>query len=191
MRAAIFVLLGALVTPLPMSAEWRVAGRIGGLITAVDANGSLVYVAVGSRVDIHDVTDPAVPRQLGSTSFFADDVTDIVVDDSRAYIAAGTDGIYIVDVSDRTAPRVIGHWDSPGTAEGIARDGTSIFVADGPFGLQVVDASDPAAPRVVGSAFDTNFAFDVAIHDRYALVAGRTQVCSWSTFAIARTRVKW
>jgi hypothetical protein len=171
MRAVFWFLVGALVIPFPLSAEWRVTGRIGGLITAVAAHGSFAYVAVGSRVNVYDVTDPAVPREIGSTAFFADDVTDILVDDSRAYIAAGTDGIYIVDISDRTAPRVIGRWDSPGTAEGIARDGSWIYVADGPFGLRIVDASDPATPRPVGSAFDTRFAFDVAVRDHYAFVA--------------------
>jgi hypothetical protein len=171
MRAASWFLVAALLMSFPASAEWRVTGRIGGLITAVANDGTLAYVAVGSRVNVYDVTDPAVPIEVASSPFFADDVTDIVLDDSRAYVAAGTAGVYIIDISVRDTLGVIGHWDSPGSAEGIALDGTWIYVADGPFGLHVVDASDPAVPTPAGSAFDTKFAFDVALHDRYAFVA--------------------
>jgi hypothetical protein len=171
MRAVFWILIGALLMPSRLSAEWRVTGRIGGLMTAVATRGSFGYVAVGSRMNVYDVTDPAFPVEVGATSFFADDITDIVVDDSRAFVAAGTDGVSIIDISDPAALRVIGHWDTPGTAEGLAIDGEWIYVADGPFGLQVIDTTDPAAPRPVGSAFDTSFAFDVAILDHYAYIA--------------------
>jgi len=169
---AIPALLAFVVASSNASADWKVTGRVGGSISAVAAQGSFVYLGIGSRLHLYDVADPASPREIGSTSSFADAVSDIVVSGSRAYVAAGTDGVHIVDTADPATPRVIGHWDSPGSAEGISVDGTSLFVADGPFGLHIVDISNPSAPAHVASAYETTFAFDVAIQRPYAFVAG-------------------
>jgi hypothetical protein len=174
MRAATVLLSSALIV-LPARAEWRVSGRAGGFVSAVAAQSDVVFVGVGARVHIFDITDPSVPRETGATLMFGDTVSDIVLSGSRAYIAAGTDGIHIVDVSDRTNPSTIGTWNSPGSAEGIAVDGSLMYVADGPFGLQIVDVSDPATPRPVASVFDTSFAFDVVVHHSHAFIAGADQ----------------
>jgi hypothetical protein len=165
------VVLAAMLWTFQVCADWRVAARVGGAISAVAAHGSIAFVASGARVQVFDITDPAVPRLIGSTPSFADDVAEIVVSTSRAYVAAGTGGVYMVDLSDPAAPRVLGQWDSPGSAEGVALAGTLLYVADGPFGLAVVDVTNPAAPTPVASAFDTFFAFDVVVRDRAAYVA--------------------
>lgn len=171
MRATVCFVLGVAFAALPVRADWRVTTRVGGAISAVAARGSVVFVGVGSRVHIFDVTDPAGPREVGFTESFADEVSDIFVDASRVYVAAGTEGVLVVDAADVTNPRLIGRWDSPGSAEGIAVDGTLLYLADGPFGLQLVDVSDPALPAPISSSFDTNFAFDVAIKKAHAFIA--------------------
>lgn len=173
MRALSALVLGALFVCSPnATAEWQVTGRVGGSISAVAAHGSLLCVGVGSRLHFYDVADSSSPREVGSTPPFGDAVLDVVVSGSRAYVAAGTDGVHILDISDPASPRLIGRWNSPGSAEGIAHDGTSLFVADGPFGLHIVDIANPAAPALVASAYETMFAFDVAVHEGYAFVAG-------------------
>jgi hypothetical protein len=172
MRRVSALLAGALfVAASSASADWKLTGRVGGSISAVAAQGSFLYVGVGTRLYLYDVADPAAPREIGSTLSFTDWISEIFVSGSRAYIAAGTDGVHIVDIADPASPRLIGHWDSPGSAEGIAVDGTSLFVADGPFGVHIVDVSNPSAPARVASAYETTFAFDVAIHQQYAFVA--------------------
>lgn len=171
MRSTSVILLAAALWTFQLRADWRVTARIGGAISAVAARGSLVLVGVGSRVHVFDITDPATPREVGSTPSFADSVWDILVEGSRAYVAAGTDGVHIVDLSDPAAPGVIGRWDSPGSAEGVAVKGSQLYVADGPFGLAVVDLTNPAAPARIASAFDTYFAFDVVVHNDVAFVA--------------------
>src|SRR5688500_8949436 len=128
MRATLTLVLGVALAALPARADLRVTARVGGTISAVAGQGALVFVGVGSRVHIFDVTDPSAPREVGSTQSFADNVSDIFVDASRAYVAAGTDGVHVVDVSDVNNPRRIGHWDSPGSAEGLAVDGTLLYL---------------------------------------------------------------
>ena len=172
MHATLTFVLGVALVALPARADWRVTARVGGTISAVATQGALVFVGIGTRVHIFDVTDPSAPREVGSTQSFADNVSDIFVDASRAYVAAGTDGVHLVDISEAGNPRPVGHWDSPGSAEGLAVDGTLLYLADGPFGLQLLDVSDPVSPQPIASAFDTNFAFDVAVQKPYAFIAG-------------------
>ena len=68
-----------------------------------------------------------------------------------AYIAAGADGLRIVDVSDPQAPTAVGGCDTPGSAEDVSVCGPYAYVADGDAGLQVVDVSDPAHPAIVAA----------------------------------------
>jgi parallel beta-helix repeat protein len=165
--AALMALIGG-----EAAAAWRVVSQIGGPISAVAAEGDIAYIAVGSRLLVYDLSNPASPREIGSTAAFGDLVSALLVSGTRLYVTAGTAGLYVLDVTDPAAPRVIGRWDSPGSAENIAVAGTTAYLADGPFGLQIVDLSDPSAPTPRGTAFDMRFAFDVVVQGQYAFAAG-------------------
>jgi parallel beta-helix repeat protein len=169
--AALLVATALVLLTVDLRAEWRVIGQIGGPISAVAVQGTLAYVAVGHRLHIYDISDPAAPREVGSTEPLGDVVSDLALAGSRAYVTAGKDGLHILDVGDPRSIREIGRWDSPGSAEGIAVEGTIAYLADGPFGLQIVDVSDPRSPRFLSSAFDTFFAFDVLVNGRTVYVA--------------------
>lgn len=171
MRSAFVALITAALSVIPARADWRITSQVGGPITAVAARDSFAFVGIGSRVHIYDISDPASPREVGSTPAFGDRVSDIVVNASHAYIAAGTDGVHIADLTDHATPRLIGRWDSPGTAEGIAVEGALLIVADGPLGVQLVNVANPASPEAVGAVFDATFAFDVAVRGPYAFIA--------------------
>jgi hypothetical protein len=153
------------------SAAWRVAGQIGGPITAVAVAGDTAYIGVGTRVLVYDLSNPASPREIGSTPGLGDLVLGVFVSGGRAYVAAGTTGVHVFDISDATNPRLIGRWDSPGSAEAVAVVETVAYVADGPFGLQIVDFSNLDAPAPRGAAFDMRFAFDVVVEGSYAFIA--------------------
>ena len=59
------------------------------------------------------------------------------------FAAAGTSGgLMIYD----TALNLIGHYDTPGSAEGIFVSGNYAFVADGLYGVRIIDVSDPTNP---------------------------------------------
>jgi len=74
-------------------------------------------------------------------------------DGSKAYVADGSSGLQIIDVSDPAAPAIIGSVDTSGSALGItlSPDGSKAYVADTYSDLQVIDVSDPAAPAIIGS----------------------------------------
>jgi hypothetical protein len=56
----------------------------------------------------------------------------------------------VVDVSDPSAPKPVGSYDTPGVARAVAVEGQYAFVADDRRGLHVLDISDPTAPKPVG-----------------------------------------
>lgn len=168
-RAAFLSIL--LVAPCRAPADWAVTGQVGGPTTAIAVQGSTAYAGVGYRLLAYDVTDPAAPRLLGTTASFADFVLGVAIAGTRAYVAAGSSGLHVVDISDPSRMSLLGSWDSPGSAEGVAISGSTAYLADGPFGLRALDVSDPARPRPLGSAFDTKFAFDVALGGGFAFVA--------------------
>jgi hypothetical protein len=57
---------------------------------------------------------------------------------AHAYVADGTPGLIVVDVTDPRAPRVIGGVDTPGVAVAVALNWAFAFVADGAGGLRLV-----------------------------------------------------
>jgi hypothetical protein len=86
-------------------------------------------------------------------------------DGRTAYLSYWDLGAILLDVSDPVAPRFLGHFAEPETAEGnahsvsTARGGQLVLVADetfaAPWGaLRLVDVRDPARPVQVGT-FDT------------------------------------
>ena len=86
-------------------------------------------------------------------------------------VADGKSGLRIVNVSDLSAPREIGHFlPQDGDVRGIDTAGRYAYLAAGKPGLVVLDISDPTNPREVGR-FDTpRSARSVQVVGSYAYV---------------------
>ena len=96
-----------------------------------------------------------------------------------AYVAAGTSGLLIIEVSNPTKPVGL---DSYGTSEqtvGIDVVGDLAYVAEKAEGLQILDVSNPANPVRVGH-FQTH-AIGVQIIENTAYVASPIPVLKSST----------
>ena len=68
-----------------------------------------------------------------------------------AYVADGSSGLQIVDISNPAAPFIRGAVDTPGDASDVIVAGALAYIADGTSGLQIIDVSNPAAPKLVRS----------------------------------------
>lgn len=170
------IVLSALVNITPVSGQasstdWTLIGQVGGSAQAVAAQGDTVYAGIGLRLSLLDASTPSAPALLGTSTPFADFVQDVAVADDLAFIAAGSAGLGIVDVSNPAQPSTIASLDTRGYAEGIAVQGSMVYLADGPYGLRVIDASNPASPFEVSSAYGFHYIFDVAIAGHYAYLA--------------------
>ncbi|MGD2206516.1 MAG: hypothetical protein PVH17_07030, partial [Anaerolineae bacterium] len=152
-------------------ASLQMVGQVGGAIRIVTLQDDSAYVGVGLRLEVLDVSDPADPQVIASTSPLGHSVEAIAASGTHAYVAAGGSGLRIVDLSNAEHPTEVGHWESPGYAEGVTVSGSMVYLANGPFGLRVIDVSDPQHPAEIGSVFETNYLFDVVIQGEAAYLA--------------------
>ncbi|MCK7468585.1 MAG: hypothetical protein MZU91_11100 [Desulfosudis oleivorans] len=86
-----------------------------------------------------------------------------------ALVADGGAGLLAVDFGDAAAPKIVGSWDSPGEATGLALAGKTVFLADGSAGLSILDVSVPARPKPVGALDTDGTAEGVALAAGYCL----------------------
>jgi tetratricopeptide (TPR) repeat protein len=96
---------------------------------------------------------------------------DVKLSGHYAYVAAGDQGLRVVDVSDPTALVEVGFCDTPGLASGLDLAMGHAFIADGSAGLRVVNVKDPARPAEVSFFPTPGMAFDVAVARHHAYVA--------------------
>ncbi len=135
-------------------------------------NGILAFVADGVRekLQIFDVTDPNIPRYLGSIDLPLH-TTDVAVSGYNAYVADGVEGIFILDISIPSEPRVISNYDTPGYAHAVELSGDIAYIADGVEGLHAIDVSDPANPKQVASYDTRGDAVDITLEGQYLYLA--------------------
>ncbi len=81
---------------------------------------------------------------------------------SRLAVAAGSNGVYVLDAADPAAPRVVQHYSGVSFAFAADLDGDLLYVAAGSDGVVVVDLGG-AVPTVIGVARQTRFATDVVV----------------------------
>jgi hypothetical protein len=149
-----------------------------GVAHDVAAAGLYSYVADGwAGLRIVDVlTDPSAPVEVGSYQTLGD-ALGLDVSGSHAYVAAGDDGLSIMDLADVTNPTRVGSEDTAGYAQAAAVGGTWAYVADGNGGLAVVDVTNPANPtlQVQLPMPGTGYAWAVALQGNYAYVAAESE----------------
>lgn len=96
---------------------------------------------------------------------------DVAVAGNYAYIAVGSAGLRVIDVTDPANPTVVGSVDTPGSARGVTISGTYAYVADGNSGLQVVNVAAPTSPTIVGSLDTPGNALDIVRFFTFAFIA--------------------
>jgi len=93
------------------------------------------------------------------------------VSGNYAYVAAGSAGLQVVDISNLNSPWIIGARDTSGTAIDVRIVGNLAYIADGNSGLQIMDISNPSSPVIIGSLDTTGIAQDIVISGTMAFIA--------------------
>jgi hypothetical protein len=99
----------------------------------------------GARPDPFCLPHPVLE---GSTAL--SNALGVAVNGSYAYVADGTAGLRIVDISHPSAPMLVGTCATL-QARAVAVSGSYAYVADGKAGLTVVNVANPSAPFIAGS----------------------------------------
>lgn len=95
---------------------------------------------------IIDISNPTAPSKVSSLTTTPEGIIDVTIDDKGkyAYMASVLAGLIIVDIRDKTNPRIVGTFPTPGAAQGVAVRDHYAYIADHYRGLRVIDITDPA-----------------------------------------------
>ncbi|HDR91465.1 MAG TPA: hypothetical protein ENN75_04350, partial [candidate division Zixibacteria bacterium] len=143
-----------------------------GTYTDAAARGRYAFCALGwSGFTVIDFTILNNPVEHGPISSLGGYAYSLAIDNDRAYIACGSGGLKIIDVSDPHSCSIIGSLSLPGSARGVFARRDTVFVAGYGAGLHIIDAGDTASPTLI-STFDTaGYAMGVWAGDTIAFVA--------------------
>lgn len=111
-------------------------GAMSGIFRGAAVSGSLAYLMQTvpgnpATVDlvVVDLSVPSDPVIVGRTTI-GYEANDIKIVGSLAYIAAGSNGLKIADLTSPTSPKMVGGVDTPGTATRVSVGDGYAFVAD-------------------------------------------------------------
>ena len=153
---------------------------------------NLLYVADATGLHIVDVSNPNLPKVMGSMDLPESQkhsVLRISVDGGMVLMAAGSSGAFIVDVADPANPRLVGTLETPGpnggpvdSTESVYVQGNLVFLADERAGLRIIDIANPTSPKEVGAFAIRQFSQDVFVQGDHAFVVagGDVQVLNIS-----------
>jgi len=95
----------------------------------------------------------------------------VFISGSHAYVAAGSSGLRIIDISNAFSPSEVGFVLLGGSAEDVHVSGSLAFVAAGDQGLRIIDVSDPSSPEEQGFYDVPTSAYGVYVSGHFAYVA--------------------
>lgn len=129
-----------------------------------------------SGLRIIDVSDPARPHEIGEFHTSGCDYWDVAVADDYAYVTGGLANEFVIfDITDPSAPQMVGTLPLNGVPLRIAMKGIYALVTTDMLGLAVVNVSDPTAPWLAGFAYPTHGAlWDIAL-------SGSMAYCTWGS----------
>jgi hypothetical protein len=151
-----------------------------------DLNGSTFYVAVtaydATQNIVHEsgysaamsVLPNEVTPEIVGTVDTPGEAKDVSVQDGYMYVADGSAGLRIYDVTNPASLAFVGAYDTSGSAVRVVTLGRHAYVADMAGGLLVVDVGDPANPVLVGSYDTPGEAQSFTVRNGVAYVADGT-----------------
>lgn len=84
-------------------------------------------------------------------------------------VAAGEDGIMVVNVTQKDAPTIESSYDTAGYASNVYNVGKYVYVADGDQGLKIFDLTDMSSP--IGDHTSSSPAIDMMVQGDFAYIA--------------------
>ena len=117
-----------------------------------------LFVTSGEGLSVIDVTDPAAPKAVADNTIRLRDARKVFLARTYAYVAAGADGLVIVDIEKPEAMREYQRFNAEGTLKDsndvvVASTNATLFayVADGSGGIKVLQLTSPdSQPKFYG-----------------------------------------
>lgn len=139
----------------------------------VDAKDGYVY-AVGNpnngRLIGYDVSDPENVHRTDYIDFPTSRLKDVTVHGDYAYVSAGSDGMYMISISNPNNMVKLPSLNTQGTTQSIVVKQNYAFIADGNNGFLVVDVSDHNNPSIVSHTNTSGYVQDLDVQGEYLYV---------------------
>lgn len=97
-----------------------------------------------------------------------DDARDVYVENNLAFVAAGLEGMQVIDISDHYNPAVVGELSTSGSMIDIHVVDDFAYVADGENGMKIVNISDETDPYVESRIETEGFVYGVWAEEDFA-----------------------
>lgn len=135
----------------PLTPQLLGSFNTSGNALGVKVRETTAFVANGSTLQVVNVANPAAMILAGSVSL-SGTTWNLDLDSGRnlAAVAAGTAGVYLIDISNAAAPVVRGSV-STGDARGVAMNGNFAFVADRSNSMRSLNITNPSAPTILST----------------------------------------
>ncbi len=148
---------------------------IGDYIERITISGNLAFLGCWGGIKVVDILDPGNCEIIGSLEVLDSDgwpasMVGVAVVGDLAYVAAGSHGLLVVDISDPTNPVIVASVSTPDFARNVAVSGYWAYVNTSNIGVSVFDISDPSFPRLAGIISTPTSCQDVKIMDGYVYI---------------------
>ncbi|WP_017444946.1 Ig-like domain-containing protein [Gayadomonas joobiniege] len=141
----------------------------GKLFAGADGQATVTVQLFEQQKQIPIIVESFQPDGVASLSL-SSSVKDNQVSGDYVYIAAGSSGLIVVDISDKQNPKEVASLDLEGDSSDVKVLGDYVYLATGSSGVQVINVSEPTQPVFV-TQLDTNGnAVDMAMQNNYLYV---------------------
>ncbi len=104
---------------------------------------------------------------VGSITTYSDQIIDVAVQSTQAYLSASSLGLRIVDISTPNQPVEIGHYQTPEDNQQVIINGNYAYLAEDTI-FRIVDISDPTNIKEIGNFTTGYYIYDMAINNGFA-----------------------
>lgn len=153
-------------------------GRLTAYVTGPNANSSLTVI---SRMDVSVVDGTLKMTNFGRYES-ADESRSVSVRGNYAYIACGSTGLKIVDISSVPTPGIVLEYTLAGSftedvdfSYNVLADGNTLYLASGERGLSTLTLTDPLVPQLTTSLDAPLKIDDVCVQDSYSYILDRSK----------------
>ena len=133
--------------------------------------GDYVCVANGDVFSVVSISDPTHPTRAGGYGVMGTEAHGVIVDGTRAYVAASVAGLHIFSLADPRKPTLMGQCGPFTWAWALALSGSHAYLAADEAGLRVISVADPEIPDEVGYYDMPGWVNGVAVSGEYVYVA--------------------
>ncbi|MCK4665344.1 T9SS type A sorting domain-containing protein [Candidatus Dependentiae bacterium] len=134
-------------------------------------DGNYAYAQAEHGLQIIDITDPMLMvKKAFITIGTSDDQSDVFAVGDIVYFLVESEGLFIVDTSNKDNPQILGNCDTQGLAKGVFTLGSYTYIADSGAGLRIIDVSNNLSPFEQGHIEGVGKPYHLFWRDNYLYV---------------------